>query len=68
MKRISLASTHSPPCVENGRAESTLEPSGIFSRGSENWTNCKQNLIIVPDDLILTVVMFCLLGLLSVVS
>ncbi len=34
------------------------KPSGIFSRSYENRTNCKQNLIIFPEYLILTFVMF----------
>jgi hypothetical protein len=45
-------------CAKNGGAESTLKPSGIFSRSSENKTNRKQNLIIFPRYLILTIVMF----------
>ncbi len=34
------------------------KPSGVFSRSSENKTNRKRNLIIFPEYLILTFVMF----------
>ncbi len=33
MKRISLASTHNPCCVENGGAESTLKYSYLQNYG-----------------------------------
>jgi hypothetical protein len=37
---------------------STNKTSGIFSRSSENRTNCRQNLIIFPEYQIFTAVMF----------
>ena len=43
----------------------TQKPSGIFSRSSENKTNCKRNLIFSPEYLVLTFLMFVRTTLIS---